>query len=134
MEPPCLVYTKSREGVLEEEALDEAQVVRPAINLTRGGTPHGATFSEGLGFCSITASLRSHLQRAGLGLKVFNSAAPDNNKKRTWFAKATSRAIIEIASKMKSKLSATASMMFAMSTSETLLILYRLLRTEDNHR
>jgi hypothetical protein len=85
------------------------------------GAPHGATFSDGLGFCSITASLMSHLQRAGLGLKVFNAAAPDNNKNRRWFAKATNRAITEIASKMKSKLSATASMMFAMSTSETLL-------------
>ena len=65
-----------------------------------------------------------------MGLKVFNLAAPDDNKSRTWFVKATSKAINEIASKMKSKLSATANRIFAMSISETLLILYRFSRTE----
>jgi hypothetical protein len=101
-----------------------AQHDRPAINLTPGGTSQGATFSEGLCSCSITALLRTHFRRAVFRLRVFNLAAPDNNKKRTWFPKATSKAITEIASKMKSKLSATASRMFAMSTSEALLILY----------
>lgn len=99
---------------------DEAQVLRTnmtvQLNPTAAGTAQGATFSAGLGSCSITASLRSHFRRAGLGLKVFNLAAADNNKQRAWFAKATSNAITEIVSKMKSKLSATASRMFAMST------------------
>ena len=101
---------------IREEALDEAQVVRPAIKLTPNGISQGTIFSAGLGSCSITASLRSHFRRAGFNMRVFTLAAPENNKKRRWFAKARNKAITDIESKTKSKLSATASRMFAMST------------------